>query len=430
MRFKKKLVAIVEHAYSAIHEGDRTRWIAASTEALASMLDEGRGTLGYGYDAQGDPRTWSITTPYVTQGPPQLALAVTSTFAAAPESLLVPLYRASERAATASEIQGFTFDQLKVGDAAAFAKKLGVLDLVSIHAGDPAGRGAIFAIACAKRRELRPAERWALSRVGGHLAAAHRLVTALAPPVAVFEPSGKLLDAKAGARRNAEPLRAAVRRIERARLRKTDTEEAMRLWRALVDGRYSLVDRFESDGKRFVVAYENAPGSVDPRGLTTKERAVAGLLAIGLPDKLIAYELGLGEGTVRAHVHAVLDKLGVPSRTAAVGCLMPPSVASMMRLGPAGPDVVVFENEMQAGNAEALAALTEAERAVAELAARGVPRSTIASRRRTSPGTIAKQLSAVYRKLGVGSSAELALRLAALAGGRPDPRARGMLPVR
>jgi DNA-binding NarL/FixJ family response regulator len=411
MPVTKRLVAVVERTYAAVHEGDRGRWIAAATEALAPLVDEGLGTLGYGYDACGPPRSWSITKPHIAGGPAELALAVTSTFAAAPESLLVPLYRASERVTTASAIQGFTFDQLEVGDAAAFSKKLGIVDLVSMHAGDPGGHGAIFAAGCAKRRTLTAAERWSLSRLASHLAAAHRLVTALSDltPVATFDPTGRLLDATAHARRRVDPLRLAVRRIERARLRRTAPEDALRMWRALVEGRYSLVDRFESDGKRFVVAYENAPGSVDPRGLTEKERAVAGLLALGLPDKLIAYELGLGEGTVRAHAHAVFSKLGVKSRAAAVERLMPPSVAKMMRLGAAGPELVVFEDDV---DNDVLAALSPAERVVAELAARGFTTRAIAARRKTAPGTIAKQLASAFAKLGVRSRAELALRRA------------------
>jgi DNA-binding NarL/FixJ family response regulator len=94
-------------------------------------------------------------------------------------------------------------------------------------------------------------------------------------------------------------LSVAVLRTCSVALRRKDPDEALSMWRALVEGRYSLVDRFESDGKRFLVAYEIPPGLQDPRGLTGRERAVASLLALVLPDKLIAYELGLAEGTVR-----------------------------------------------------------------------------------------------------------------------------------
>ncbi len=42
------------------------------------------------------------------------------------------------------------------------------------------------------------------------------------------------------------------------------------------------------------------------------------MLAEGLLNKQIAFELGVSEATVKAHVSAVLQKLGVDSRTQAV----------------------------------------------------------------------------------------------------------------
>jgi DNA-binding NarL/FixJ family response regulator len=42
------------------------------------------------------------------------------------------------------------------------------------------------------------------------------------------------------------------------------------------------------------------------------------MIAEGLLNKQIAYELGVSEATVKAHVSAVLQKLGVDSRTQAV----------------------------------------------------------------------------------------------------------------
>lgn len=49
--------------------------------------------------------------------------------------------------------------------------------------------------------------------------------------------------------------------------------------------------------------------------LTPKQRCALDLLLIGLPNKLIAYELGVAESTVKAHVTAVIRKLQVRSRS-------------------------------------------------------------------------------------------------------------------
>ncbi|MCG6857536.1 MAG: response regulator transcription factor [Salaquimonas sp.] len=52
--------------------------------------------------------------------------------------------------------------------------------------------------------------------------------------------------------------------------------------------------------------------------LTPQQGKVLGMLGEGLLNKQIAYELGVSEATVKAHVSAVLLKLGVESRTQAV----------------------------------------------------------------------------------------------------------------
>ena len=52
--------------------------------------------------------------------------------------------------------------------------------------------------------------------------------------------------------------------------------------------------------------------------LPPQQGRVLGMLAEGLLNKQIAYELSVSEATIKAHVSAVLQKLGVDSRTQAV----------------------------------------------------------------------------------------------------------------
>tara|TARA_Y100000780_G_scaffold37944_1_gene30618 strand:- start:81 stop:737 length:657 start_codon:yes stop_codon:yes gene_type:complete len=52
--------------------------------------------------------------------------------------------------------------------------------------------------------------------------------------------------------------------------------------------------------------------------LTPQQGRVLNMLAEGLLNKQIAYELSVSEATIKAHVSAVLQKLGVDSRTQAV----------------------------------------------------------------------------------------------------------------
>jgi DNA-binding NarL/FixJ family response regulator len=61
---------------------------------------------------------------------------------------------------------------------------------------------------------------------------------------------------------------------------------------------------------------ERAPDLVEP--LTTREVEVLEQMAAGLSNRQIAQALGISEHTVKFHVSAVLGKLGVSSRSAAI----------------------------------------------------------------------------------------------------------------
>ncbi len=52
--------------------------------------------------------------------------------------------------------------------------------------------------------------------------------------------------------------------------------------------------------------------------LTQRQLEVLELIANGLPNKSIARQLNLGEGTVKLHVASILRTLGIRNRTQAV----------------------------------------------------------------------------------------------------------------
>jgi DNA-binding NarL/FixJ family response regulator len=49
--------------------------------------------------------------------------------------------------------------------------------------------------------------------------------------------------------------------------------------------------------------------------LTRRRRQVATLICRGLSNRAIAEKLGVTEGTVKIHVHAIYEKLDIHSRT-------------------------------------------------------------------------------------------------------------------
>ena len=72
-----------------------------------------------------------------------------------------------------------------------------------------------------------------------------------------------------------------------------------------------------------------------------------------------------------------------------------------------GLEFVLLDVPAPSGRAEILAALTAAEREVAELVLGGCTNAEVASRRGTSARTVANQLARIYRTLEVGSRTEL-----------------------
>ena len=75
---------------------------------------------------------------------------------------------------------------------------------------------------------------------------------------------------------------------------RSDVELATRRWKPLVASRWALIDEFDTDGRRFVVAVENAPPTCAARrDLSLREHQVMTQAHLGHIDKVIAYELGL-----------------------------------------------------------------------------------------------------------------------------------------
>jgi DNA-binding NarL/FixJ family response regulator len=135
---------------------------------------------------------------------------------------------------------------------------------------------------------------------------------------AVLSSDGATLHAEGDARTSEvrSALREAARRIDRARARSaTDSpEEGLALWRALVDGRWSVVERFDSDGRRLFVARRNDPASREHRALDELERKLVALVALGHSQKMCAYEVGRSVSTVSALIRSATKKLGVRTR--------------------------------------------------------------------------------------------------------------------
>lgn len=78
-------------------------------------------------------------------------------------------------------------------------------------------------------------------------------------------------------------------------------------WRAFVRGEYKVVDRFEHEGRSFVVAR-----SLDTaERLPYRARRALELRAAGVALKVIAFELGVSPATVSRDITRSMKKLGL-----------------------------------------------------------------------------------------------------------------------
>jgi DNA-binding NarL/FixJ family response regulator len=129
--------------------------------------------------------------------------------------------------------------------------------------------------------------------------------------------------------------------------------------------------------------------------LSPRTLEVADLAARGWSNKAIAYELDIDVSTVSFHMVAIARKLGICSRVLLVRVL----------------NERYFSGTCARAEASRFdAVLTRAERSVVALALEGKTNAEIARTRGRSERTIANQLACAFRKLGIGSRAELAAR--------------------
>lgn len=320
-------VGLLERAYDLTL--DDSEWLSALADHMLPELDQGLGVVAWTYGpTPSGPRVLQVE-----------AVGQAVEYRHLPEQQL---------ASTPLELlsQSWVGDQLPArtlaGDhpveseayrqvTACYPPEL--VDLLALQGASPDGYAVALAAPSTSVIAAVPARLRKLAKLAVHLAAGMRLRQGLrdlagdlgsAPAAeAVLSPSGSIVhaegDAKtAGAR---ELLSSVVREIDGVRANPTSDEAVLEVWRGLVDGRWSLVDHFQADGRRFIVAVRNPADLPDPRALTLRERQVAGLVALGYPTKLIAYALGLSMGTVSGHLDGVLRKLRVPNRVALVRLL-------------------------------------------------------------------------------------------------------------
>ena len=313
-------VAIAEAAYRL--DLDDQTWLEGMLAAAAPGLDDGDGVVAAIIDSTGAVPAPSLVLAVAARGPTRVLEAFVRANNLPTTDEMRQRLIGSGPVSSMRLVVGPSFDE--EGGHGSVLREHGYEDSVVVLAGDPTGISCVITSPRKSRAMLSPRFKSTWGRAAAHIASGHRLRRHLrngslaAAEDAVLDPGGRVENAAADATAldAREALRHAVFASEKARgpMRTKSPDQALALWGALVSGRWSLIDRFDSDGRRFLVARRNEPLSAPRAPLSQRECQVAALVSLGHSNKLISYELGLAASTVATHLASAMNKLGVPSR--------------------------------------------------------------------------------------------------------------------
>jgi DNA-binding CsgD family transcriptional regulator len=328
---RRDYLAIVEAAYAQGRSDQE--WVQGLADAARPIVDAGLGVMAYNYDASG---RGGVQLGAMAQAGGEMDLqAKGRAFAASltpdqvrpfysaspPTEVLRNLFRPGPPTAVSLAA---SLEILEKGPAV-------VMDAIGIRGHNPDARGCVITAASTGPYRIPPRTRASLDRVASHIAAAHRLrrrqasLEPLARAEAIFSAKGRLEHVADAASPSAVLQAAVEKRLLGQRVRAEEPERALELWRALVAGYFTVVDHVDHDGKRFLLAHRNEVSLLRPTALDRNERMVALYVSWGHSGKLIAYELGLSQAAVSAHLASVLRKLRLRSRADLVGLFGTPS---------------------------------------------------------------------------------------------------------
>ncbi len=315
---KADYVALVEATYRL--EGDDREWLTRICDEAAPSFDMGLGTFAFCYDL----REQANRIPIITGSGllPELFEMVETMIRNCPREEL-RLY-CGERINCGGAMERFHSQHLSYDELfARYGAPQGLFDAryATVPVGDNFGVMIGSYAETLARVPLRTRSMW--RRTLAHISLGlrlRRLLTAKGAATdgeAVLRADGRVehAEGEAKSRSMRGALHDAARRIDRARgrLRREDPDQALDLWRGLVSGRWSLIDRFDSDGRRYLIAHRNPPDVVDVRRLAPRQRQIAQLVVRGYSAKLIAYQLGLSRSAVSSQLVAIRKKLGARS---------------------------------------------------------------------------------------------------------------------
>jgi DNA-binding CsgD family transcriptional regulator len=319
------LVSILEAAY-AIELGDEA-WLQGVLHALAAVCGPEHHYLGFFYDAS-DVNDLKIHNPFGIH----LSPAATAGFAHFQKLTAPGFVRLTFRSLLTGSCRKTGLQYLE--PMLLERERQGWGDVFNINGLDISGIGCNLTLGCREREfSPKPHEARIYRRIAVHVAAAYRcrrrLAEAGAPAQlgaarvtngaeAVLDSDGRVVHAEgaAASQKARERIRSAAAAIDslRTKERRQRGAEAIESWHPLTGARWTLLESFEENGRRYMVARENQSNLEPFAMLTDRERQVVVHAGLGMSTRQIAYSLGISEATVRVLMSRAATRLGVRTR--------------------------------------------------------------------------------------------------------------------
>jgi DNA-binding CsgD family transcriptional regulator len=327
MTARTDLIGIIEASYRLDLPDDE--WLSALVQAAGPHFDHGKGVYGFCFDASKADRfrLWGTVVPDGALVIPEL---IEKWHAALDPQQIWRMYRGPLQFASISQRLGGADLEQDQEAMRRFCRRIGIVDQLTLRGVDPTYKGVAVCTPLGDVAAPTARDTGLWTRIAAHISSGFRLRSYLAAiqgekstalpdsADAVCEPDGRVTHAANEATEDDArvSLHDAVKAIDRARskLRKDDPQEAVDIWQGLVSGTWTLVEHFESDGRRYLLALKNTPETQNPKALTERERQAVHYATLGHSTKETAYALGISDDTVAVHLWSAMKKLGVDSR--------------------------------------------------------------------------------------------------------------------
>jgi DNA-binding CsgD family transcriptional regulator len=310
-----KIVDFLEAAYD-FESADRA-WVERVMESLCSVWQRGAALHGALYDAR-DIHDFRLSNVHLAGFTPEGVDCILGNAARIPPSLVSRAFRrlvVAMQEAALPEMKG-------MHDALA---ALGFENTLYLNSLDPERLGMLVGI---WSREKAPAPEQDLAvfrRLAHHLAAAYRCrrrlrtsedVDATNGAAAILDTRLRVIHAEGEAKTAEERARlvrnAAAR--DRAHTKHGEVKERLSRFHPLTSARWTLIDVYERNGTRYIVARENQARLQGVAKLSGREQQVLAYVAGGQSTKETAYALGISASTVRVLLARAGAKLGAKTR--------------------------------------------------------------------------------------------------------------------